>query len=494
MSCSSKNINKNSNQKLQILFGFLGTVPLIAAAFINPINHYLSGFLIFFFAVALYFLNVFFVTNKNWLDLRAAFTAFYVATIGLASLRLTDYQKEWEFATWIIMAATYAAFYFGICFGLKKVDSFQSFFEKKKDSSIFGIRFRLHEERLFWISFVVTLIGVFSFLASFAIKGYIPYFSSSVTAYLDFYTKFHIFSVACVIVSGLSYYVLRTQKLSLWKKIFLVFSIVYSTFLFPMLVVSRGIFMMAALSLTTVVFYLHKKRFGILLLCTVVIIVFYKEGTTARGYSEDQLNMFFEPSTIITNPEKPPETDISENTETSEGQEQTPSDHNGAQSGFQLSGTSAFLYTYLTVSHDNFNEAVLNLENYTYGARQFIPFNVIFRIDSINEFLSEAETFLVRNHLNTVNLFGEAFYDFGAVGTVILSFIWAFFFGLIQGYYQKQKGVFSLLSLGSAMTPTIMCFFASWMSNFSLWIQWGLIFLMFLSAFAEKQGLQQSNE
>ena len=456
----------------------IGTIALLACSVLNPVNHYACALMLLVCAVALYFYTAVIPAGRNWWDIRALFSAIWLATIGLASLRLTEYQRPWETATWLILGSCYAMFYIGSTLGIHLG---QKCFNRCKDKGGFSLKkisFRLHGERLFWICFGVTLFCIACFAANVAIRGFIPYFARTGNAYVDFYTKFHIFTTAGTGISGLCYYTLKTQKLSLWKKIFLWFSLVYSTFLFPMLVVSRGMFLTAALSLTTVIFYMNKRRFLLLVLSIAVIGAFYMEGTKARGYSEDQLNEFFEPSVIA--PENgnadDPSADSGENGDTAVN-----------NPGFQLSGSAAFVYSYLTVSHDNFNEAVRTVDTYTYGLRQLLPFNVIMRIGAIDARVEEVGHNFVREHLNTTNLVGEAYYDFGAIGPILLMLLWAIAFGMIQSIALSSDGPFGLMTLGNTITPVALCFFESWMSIFSHWMHWGFVLILFLMATITKK-------
>ena len=454
----------------------VGTAALALCAVINPINHYACTLMLAACAAFLYLYTAFVPARRNWWDIRALFSAVWLFTIGLASLRLTDYQRPWETATWLILAAAYAMFYCGSTLGIQLGQKWHT--RCKAGISIKKFAFRLQGQRLFWICFGVTLFCMACFAANIALRGYIPYFARSGDTYVGFYSKFYIFCTAGTGISGLSYYTLKTQKLPLWQKIFLWFSIVYATFLYPMLVVSRGMFLTAALSLTTVVFYLNKRRFLLLVMSIAVIGAFYMEGTKARGYSEDQLNAFFEPSVIA-----PDEENSGDSADSTDTPEETPS----TNPGFQLSGSAAFIYSYLTVSHDNFNEAVRTVDTYTYGLRQLLPFNVILRISAVDKTVEEVGHNFVRPHLNTTNLAGEAYYDFGAIGVIALMLLWAIAFGMIQGVALESDGPFGLMALGNTMTPVVLCFFESWMSIFSHWMHWGFVLILFLMATVTKQ-------
>ena len=456
----------------------IGTAMLALGSVLAPGNRFLIGVLLIICGVGLYFYFALVMKERNWWDIRAVFSAIWLITIGLASFKLTNYQVQWEPKTWYCVALAYAMFILGSSIGIICGTKLERFCSRKCKKSFKHFKIEFRSERLFWICFVVTMVGLLCFFANVAVRGYIPYFSDDDSAYVNFYTKFYLFSVAATMISGLSYYTLMTQKQSIWKRIFLWFSIAYSTFLFPTLVVSRGTFLTSALSLATVIFYIHRKKLWTLVLCAAVIVCFYAIGTDARGYTESQLNAFFEPIQVGE--------DDGDNTNSETG-------NDGDIDGFKLSGSAAFVYSYLTVSHDNFNLAVQKVEDYSYGVRQMEPFNVILRIKPLAKAIEDSEYFLVRPHLTTVNLIGDAYYDFGIVGILVLMLVWSFGFGVVQAYYLSGKGVFSLLALGVVMTPVTLCFFSRWMSLFQTWMHWGLVLLMFLAAYVTFTPKNQRN-
>jgi len=203
------------------------------------------------------------------------------------------------------------------------------------------------------------------------------------------------------------------------------------------------------------VYYLNNERFWVLVCCIIMMGAVYLLVSTARNYSDEQLDVFFEPAEILLS-----------------------SDTTKISPSFELPSKVAFLYSYLTVSHDNFNEAVQNIKKYSNGVRQFMPFNVILRIPEITKALAEGENYLVRPHLNTVNLIGDAFYDFHEIGVIVSMFIWAFIFGANQAFYLEGKGPFALMALGNTLTPVVLCFHTTWMSYFSHWMSWGFALIL----------------
>ena len=80
--------------------------------------------------------------------------------------------------------------------------------------------------------------------------------------------------------------------------------------------------------------------------CLAIIASVYYGTSLLRNYSDEQLEVFFEPSKIEIN--------------TDSDDSNTDSEDSTVKKTFSLPPKVAFIYTYLTVSHDNFNEAVQN--------------------------------------------------------------------------------------------------------------------------------------
>jgi len=452
----------------------LGYLAIAACILINPVNRFLSGLLLMCLGIAIYLYLVFQVADKNWLDVRAVFAGVWMFTTGLSALRLLDYQKPWEHKTWMLLAATFILFLIGSDLGIRKgIGIFHKVSARLKKIRVGKIRFQMRENRLFLICIVSTLIGLGCFVINIAIKGFIPCFSTIHNAYMLFYTRWHVFAVAATGVAGLCYYCIRTQKLCIWKKVILYVCIFYHVFLFPVMVVSRGVFVTAALSLAVTVFYLHRKRLIPLLLCLIVILGVYLLTSQLRNYSDKYLEDHFEPSDIIISPDASPD-----HVEDSESEELH----------FSLSPKMAFLYGYLTVGFDNFNEAVKNTVGYTFGVRQLLPMNVILRLDWVDKISEAGEFYQVRPHLTTVNLIGQFYYDFHEIGVLVFVLLWAFLFGMSQRVYEEGKGPISLMVLGNTMVPVTLCFFSAWLSNFTQWMLWGVAILIALAASVTLRG------
>lgn len=479
-----KNTQKNRNLWM-LGYGISGFGVLLLSLLLNPLNHYVSSLLLLAGAVALYFLIVLHPAQKNWMDIRAVFTAIWLGTIGLATLRLTEYQEPWQAKTWWALSLAYLTFQLGASLGIALGQKYYGVAARKlKEAKKGRLRLQFRENRLFAICVITTIISVTCFAINIAIKGFVPCFVDDVNAYQDFYTRFHVFAVAGTAASGLCYYCIHTQKLPLWKKLILLLCILYLVFLLPIAVVSRGVFVVAALSLATTVFYLNKRKLTALIMSIAVIMGVYLFTSYLRNYTDQQLDVFFEPAQIVISTE--PTTEPAQmGTDATEAVTQPPAPvqpQAEPEAGFRLSPRAAFLYSYLTVGHDNLNEAVKYVQSYTWGIRQLAPFNVIIRSAALDETIEHAEYYQVNPYLNTTNLIGDFYYDFGLLGVALCMLLWAVVFGVIQGVYDRGEGPFALLALGNTMTPVALNFFSTWMSLFNFWLFWGVALLFALTA------------
>ena len=135
---------------VDLIYILLGGILLALGAVIAPSNHYLEAILLILGAVILYFYIVLLVAKKNWLDIRAVFTGVWLLTIGLASLRLMDYQEPWQNMTWVYNAIAYVMFQIGGTCGNVLGEKIFDWIHSRKGT--FGrIKFELKANRLYWI-------------------------------------------------------------------------------------------------------------------------------------------------------------------------------------------------------------------------------------------------------------------------------------------------------------------------------------------------------
>lgn len=450
-----------------------------AAFYIGQQNTFISGCVLIVSGVLFY---LYFATRKpmNLLDFKAVFSAIWMITIGLSQFRLLQYQVVWSYVTWVNVAIAHGIFVIAnqvsaAVFNpvLIKIDSIF------KILKLTSRKFVVKQDRLVVISVVVSIIGLFSFIANVIIKGYIPFFAigSSSSAYYDFYTRFQIFYVASLSSVGLSYYCLKKIELTKIKRIILWSNIILLNFVLPILLVQRGTYLNSMLIFTSVVYLQGNRKLKHLLICLILLVSIYFLGSYLRGFSNSQLAFLFQPKEI---------TECKKDSGTSTSECIDPEAVPLESKKYIIPPQISFLYSYFTVSHDNFNSVVVKLDHYTNGIWQLKPLNVLFRNTQVEALIEKAKDesveYQVLPHLNSFNLITAAYLDFGFLGGVIFMLFWSFVFGFIENFNRKMGGIFSNIAYGICLIPIALGFFLPWMSDFVPWLYFGSTFLMYLAS------------
>lgn len=399
---------------------------------------------------AIGFYIYYYFKSHNLLNYQGVFLLSWWGCIGLAMLRLLGYQSKWSNKTLLIYYLASLIFMFGLILGKFVFNKFYNnlIINKKKTR----IDYELRANRIFWIVIISAIIAIGCFACSYFIKGFIPIFSTSPKAYVDFYTKFHIFEVATIACCGLGYYCIKKTSISKSKKFFLYLSIVIIVMILPIISVSRGILVCGFVILAPSVYFYSKKRALALFLLIIIGIGCFGLCTQKRNLSNEDLTYFFQP---ITEPTK---------------------------SIIQLSPKEAFVYSYLTVGFDNLDVNIKNFNAFANGAYQLKPFNVILRNKNIDNILDNMFKNIkeVSEGLNTFGLIAAPYFDFGMKGVFIFMLIWSFAFGIIESYFLKYKGACSSVVYGITLIPVALTFFDSWMSVFTTWMWWGTAGIYFI--------------
>ncbi|MGX8832889.1 O-antigen polymerase [Amedibacillus sp. YH-ame6] len=449
----------NQENKKISLYLILGTVFFALFGYITSINNYVGSILILIEAIVLYF--VFAKWNDNFMSLSALYTGIWLGTIGLANLQLLKYQKPWVSETWIYVVLAFFIFNVMILLGNRLGDKSSDKVARWLQTERKSFKFEVQNNRIYYICVSITIISFICLLLTWKIVGFLPFFvTNDPAAYLKFYTKFHLITQASTIISGLCYYAIKKCDLTKAKKIILYICIFYLIFFMPIIVVARGIFICSALSLTTAVFFLNGKKFFILILCLAFTFGGYELGSFGRHYSSKALDSFFEPKELGGE-----EGDVEVNP-------------NDIQAKFKLPPKAAFLYSYFTVSHDNFNLAVRKAEDYTYGVRQLHPFKFVLK-RVFGEYDKNYEFYKIKPSLTTTNFLGTSFYDLRYIGVALFLSIWGFVFGIIETLYRKIKHPILLLVHGNNLSPVFLCFFSAFVNQVSYWMYLAVIILLF---------------
>ena len=459
---------KEKNKKT-ILILMMSSIIFGIFAFIVDMNNYVGSAFLILEAFIVYFVLA--KRNDNFMSFSALFSGIWLGTIGLANLRLLEYQKDWGSETWVYLILSFFVFnlmiLIGNRIGVKQTDNVKKSLNYNGKSFLFSVQ----KQRLFWICVIITIISFVCLIITWQIVGFIPFFvTNDQMAYAKFYTKFHLITQASTIISGLCYYAIKKGELSKIKKTILYICIFYLVFFMPIITVARGIFICSALSLAIAIFYLNGRKFSVMLVCLMLTFGGYELGSYGRHYTPTALSNFFSPKKInLDNIIEEGEDDVMES------------------ESYVLSPRLAFLYSYFTVSHDNFNLAVQKSEHLTYGVRQLSPFKPVLK-RVFGNYDKNFEYYKIKPALTTTNFLGTSFYDLRYIGVLLFLTIWGILFGAIESLYRNIKHPILLLIHGNNMTPVFMCFFSAFVNQVSYWMYLAVIVLLFfLLCFKRKE-------
>lgn len=471
-------IFKNNRIELRSIVEAVSLIVVYFISFLlSPEWQLVSGAIMLVAGITFYFYYSHLGT-LSYLKFNALFSGVWLVTIGLSQMRFLEYQTIWAKTTWVAVCLAHLAFLFANKSAHGLFPAIDKRWGNKFNAIKLGKRVQLIKVSrspnfYFGVATICMIIGVLSFFGNVASKGYIPLFviNKNPRAYVEFYMRLQIFYVASTVSAGIAYFVAVKLPLPNFKKALLFLYILILVFVIPILTVQRGTFINAALVLLAAVYLLSNRQFWVLIVSLSLILGIYLLGSSIRGYSEAQLDVLFPTNTIGNSkpdPDQPP------------GSEPTDEEITKEVTSFVLPGKAAFIVSYFTIGHDNFNYAVTHKTGNTWGLRQLEPFNVILRSKTLANALDQVEIYLVRPYLNTSNLISMAYYDFGVTGVVALMLIWSFAFGIIEAFYNRYKSLFSMLAYGVCLIPITLSFFEAWMSYFTTWLMFGTVFLLFV--------------
>lgn len=477
----------------------IGSLCVILTSLLNNISYTLGSIFLFVLGIVLYlWLSL---RERNFGALNSVFIVAIICPMALANLKLMDYQRVWGYKTWILYAVSILLF--GVSYSI--TDTAVS-----NDNKEYVVRIKEKGEyKLFIINCILFAGALGGFLITAKICGFLPFFSTEIyNSYLKFYSKFLLISHFCIINIPLCYISLKMQEKLIFKIILAVF-IFIQTFVQPILMVNRGIYMIGSLLLAFCIFYYEKRKLLIFLICMSITFVGYEVGSSARGYTTEMLSDTFKQASTESAPTE--DTEVSKPIATNDSiiqENQLLPEQNGeteAESPMpsattemvqydpkevtysigddvftkkdentfvakpklvalntlpvELPAKLLFLYSYITVGYDNFDLTIKYQSDYTYGLKmlQCVDF-VTKRI-----FGEPNETrYLVQFNLNSEMFLSTGYHDFGIVGSLLYLVIAGLLCGKANSYYKRKRSILSFLFLLIASYFVTLVFFANY--------------------------------
>lgn len=411
--------------------------------------HYLSGIILIVESIVLYVLN--FRRTENLVDIRGLFSLAWVGGIGLACLKLSLLQQEWENMTWLCFFCAYFCFMVGydvFCmwkpgvtkYGAEKADII------KDDKKAFSV-----------LCCIIALgaASIVCFVLEAVVVGFIPLFSPEPHAYSYFHVSgVHYFTISCILIPALTVlYCKIAEEWNMSRMLVLIWGNVTAVAI-PILCVSRFqlLFAVGFAAVTYLMLY-RRITWKMIVGAVLILIPVYVLLTLARRHDVTYLNGIFEMKNskmpiFITQP-----------------------------------------YIYVANNFENFNCLVAQLPEFAGGIRMLFPILALTGLKFVFPELVSLPIYTTKEELTTVTMFYDAYYDFGLPGIIVFALILGVLAAVVTGWVEKDKNPASYLFYGQIAIYFGLAFFTTWFSNPTTWFWLVITMLMYLFIGYEKKGV-----
>ncbi len=399
---------------------------------------YLAGGILIITALFLYLSA--FSRSGCMADLEGLFSISWVGGIGIACLKLSRLQKEWSVTTWVCFYLAYAGFVLAYQFAARKnrtKDQEQKQKEIRRDA--------VTAKRVFICCVCLTAVSVACFVLEAVVVGFIPLFSDMPHAYSYFHISgVHYFTISCILVPALTVLYSKIQEKA-GKISWMILGICNLTAVaIQILCVSRFQLLFAVgFAVVTYVMLYQNITWKKILILIIVMIPVYVALTVARRHSVSYLNGIFEMKNsnmpiFITQP-----------------------------------------YIYVANNFENFNCLVEQLPKFTYGIRMLFPFFALTGLKFVIPWVTQFPNYVTKTELTTFTMFYDAYYDFGAVGVLLLAMLLGVAAGWLTGKIKKSDNPMIYLFYGELAIYLGLSFFTTWLSNPTMWFWFAVTLAMY---------------
>ena len=131
-------------------------------------------------------------------------------------------------------------------------------------------------------------------------------------------------------------------------------------------------------------------------------------------------------------------------------------------------------YIYIANNFENFNCMVRDLTHHTLGICQLYPLWAFTGLKYVYPQLVLHEYFLTKKELTTLTLFYDAYYDFGIIGVALLALLIGAAARSLEERAFKEYGACSVMLYGQFAIYMALAFFTTWLSNPTTWFYIGM--------------------
>lgn len=385
-------------------------------------NYIISGLTLIIFGVVLYLYY-----KEKYSDIvntLALFSGVWFVTIGMSCFKLHPLQHEWQGTTWFIYCMTYIVF--NIAYELRY---------KYIKNIGFSIKNRIKLSPVKLICGYSTIV-LFAFIFDYLYSGFIPAFSSSMSAYVDFGAPFiHYITVSCVVVLPLTMYFFFTEHISKTHKFIIILFNIFVDFI-PLLIVSRQLLLLELVLAVSVFYYCKKPSLKITVLIIVGVIFLYYLSSLLRNQSDDYFSYVYKLNTA----------------------------------NVSLPVKLWQIYTYLSFNFDNFDAMVNHVHKFSFGLETLNP---LFTFTGTRDLLRAIVNPLEKNSFalgfNAWPFIAWPYQDWGQLGVYFYTAIISFFCADVEIKSKKMPTLSVVLTNTIMKYCVIFSFFSCFFCNVSIW-------------------------
>jgi len=385
--------------------------------------YYLSGILLM--AEALYLYLHWVKETQNLVELRGLFTLAWVGGQGIACLKLSRLQSDWDYLTWLCFFLVYLGFGIGYEWG-RKYDP-----DDRKEL----VKNQRQADRLFLCIAGLAMASVLCFLFEAVKLGFIPLFSDEPHAYSYFHISgVHYFTISCILIPAITVLYGKVSEGTGKKEKLVLVAANVTAVAVPFLCVSR-FQLLFAVGFAVVTYIMVNRRMRLRTIAGIVLalVPVYVVLTVFRHHDIAYLNGIFEMKyekmpIFITQP-----------------------------------------YIYVANNFENFNCMVEQLTKHSFGVRMLFPFFALTGLKFVFPRLTSTPIFLTKPELTTLTMFYDAYYDFGLIGVFLFAAILGAAAKWVMRIVKKSDNPVVYLFYGQIAIYLALAFFTTWFSNPTTW-------------------------
>lgn len=360
--------------------------------------------LLIFIFLFLFLIITFLIRRSDLLSPGRLFSLVWIIVLGLCVLKLSRYQYEWSWYSWVVILTTLISFLLGI-YIVYVLNIGKNFYPIPYTRKTQLYQYELNTYAVFKVIIFLFSVYIISYLVIYLTEGFLPAFSKrpdqnrSTWGLFGFSIFIHL---TPIIIYLCSIYILKHK--GIFKKI--IISIILLLTFISFLLLEQRFSLIFAILLIIVYVYYSTQKFNLknsILLTIPILLIIYGISTLR----ESALFIFYT--------------------------------HYLSQMKYPIHyALFTEPYMYLVMNVENFAYAIDNIKHHTYG---LYSFDFLLALSGLKHFLKEyfnitdfpaLRTFLY----NTYTMFFVYYRDFGLIGSFIGPFLIGF---IISHFYYKMR-------------------------------------------------------